>query len=225
MAKTEAPLTLLPEALRSGELDAVALWEPQVQRAKLALGRDAIEFRDPAVYTEKFNLCTTQANLEDPCDAAADRRFRAGADRSGAAAEARTRSRLAARRAGRGAGYRNRRSAWPYLNYPGTLAPDLLDVFERQDAWIAKVQGRAPRTAIALATLIDGAWTRSVYRDASMASLHLDIQRADQLAPALHLGFDHASEFFRRAERDVHAHAAHRVDRARLAHRSCASRR
>jgi sulfonate transport system substrate-binding protein len=66
MAKTQAPLTLLPEALRSGKIDAVALWEPQVQRAKLAIGSDAIEFYDSMVYTEKFNLCTTQANLDNP---------------------------------------------------------------------------------------------------------------------------------------------------------------
>ena len=66
MAHTETPLSLVPEALRTGKIDAVALWEPQPQRAKVALGADAIEFSDPAVYTEKFNLCTTQANLDDP---------------------------------------------------------------------------------------------------------------------------------------------------------------
>lgn len=54
------------------------------------------------------------------------------------------------------------RSAWPYLKYPGTLAPDLLDVFERQDAWIARLEGRAPRSRKALAELIDG----SVLREA-----------------------------------------------------------
>src|SRR5690606_19989218 len=66
MARTEAPISQLPEALRSRRIDAVALWEPQVERARRALGADAIEFYDPAVYTEKFNLCTTRANLEDP---------------------------------------------------------------------------------------------------------------------------------------------------------------
>jgi hypothetical protein len=48
------------------------------------------------------------------------------------------------------------RGAWPYLNYPGTLATDLLDVFERQEAWIARLQRRAPRSREALANLIDG---------------------------------------------------------------------
>ena len=33
MAHTEAPVSRLPEALRSGQIDAVALWEPQAQRA------------------------------------------------------------------------------------------------------------------------------------------------------------------------------------------------
>jgi len=35
------------------------------------------------------------------------------------------------------------------------LAADLLDVFERQEPWIARTQGRAPRTRAALARLID----------------------------------------------------------------------
>ena len=52
------------------------------------------------------------------------------------------------------------REAWPYFNYPGTLATDLLDVFERQEGWIAKVQGRAPRQRDALAQLIDSSVVR-----------------------------------------------------------------
>ena len=75
------------EALRSGEIDAVALWEPQVQSAKLAIGDDAIEFRDPAVYTEKFNLCTHAGQSRRSCAAEAHRRLRAGADRGRAAPE------------------------------------------------------------------------------------------------------------------------------------------
>ena len=52
--------------------------------------------------------------------------------------------------------------AWPRFKYAGTLAPDLLDVFDRQEPWIAKVQGRAPRPREALAKLIDD----SVLREA-----------------------------------------------------------
>ena len=162
MAKTEKPLTQLPTALRGGEVDAVALWEPQVQRAKVAIGDDAIEFRDPAVYTEKFNLCTTRANLDDP---AMRPRIIAFVKALIAAAqrlkhEPETGWRLVADAAG--LDVETVRGAWPCLHYPGTLATDLLDIFERQDAWIAQIENRPPRTRQALATLIDG----SVLREA-----------------------------------------------------------
>jgi NitT/TauT family transport system substrate-binding protein len=52
------------------------------------------------------------------------------------------------------------RGSWPYFNYPGTLATDLLDVFVRQDPWIAKVQKRAPRSRHELAGLIDDSVVR-----------------------------------------------------------------
>ena len=162
MARSSAPLTLLPEALKSGELDAIALWEQELERARLAIGADAIEFRDPAVYTEKFNLCTTAAHLQD-------RQLRA---RIVAFVRALIE---AARRLGNEPepGWRlvaqaaeleieTVKSTWPCLSYPGTLAPDLLDILERQDPWIARIQGRAPQKRAALARLIDD----SVLREA-----------------------------------------------------------
>lgn len=162
MAHTEAPISQVPEALKSGRIDAVALWEPQPQRCKAAIGADAIEFCDPAVYTEKFNLCTRQANLDDPALRArivafvralitAARRLKdepeAGWRRVAQAAEL---------------DIETVRGSWRRFHYPGTLAADLLDVFERQEPWIARLQGRAPRAREALAGLIDD----SVMREA-----------------------------------------------------------
>jgi sulfonate transport system substrate-binding protein len=162
MAHTANPISRLPEALRSGELDAVALWEPQVQRAKLDLGEDAIEFRDPAVYTEKFNLCTTAANLAEPRlrprIVAFVRALIEAAERL--KKEPRVGQELVANAAKLDLDTVS--SAWPYLGYPGTLANDLLGVFQRQEAWIAKIQGRPPRTRDALSKLIDD----SVLREA-----------------------------------------------------------
>jgi NitT/TauT family transport system substrate-binding protein len=155
MARTSMPLTAIPEALRSGEIDAVALWEPQVQRAKLAIGDDAIEFRDPAVYTEKFNLCTTEGNLAN-----ADLRRRiVEFARALVTATRRLKERPDAgwRLVARAAelDIETVRGAWPYLHYPGTLAGDLLDIFERQEGWIAAIERRTPRGRAALAQLID----------------------------------------------------------------------
>ena len=162
MAKTQAPISDLPEALRSGRIDAVALWEPQVQRAKAAIGDDAIEFYDPSVYTEKFNLCTRQANLDDP---ALRGRIVAFVRAVIAAArllrvEPEAGWRLVAKAAQ--LDVETVRASWPFFNYPGTLAADLLDVFLRQEPWIAKVQKRAPRSRQELAALID----ESVVREA-----------------------------------------------------------
>jgi ABC-type nitrate/sulfonate/bicarbonate transport system substrate-binding protein len=155
MAKTQSPLSATPQALCDGKIDAVALWEPQVQRSKLALGEDAIEFCDPAVYTEKFSLCTSQRNLDDPAlrprIVAFVRALAAAAERL--KHEPEVGQKLVARTSG--LDLETVRSAWPYFNYPGTLTPGLLDILERQDVWIAKVQGRAPRTRETLAKLID----------------------------------------------------------------------
>lgn len=164
MARTDAPVSLLPEKLHSGDIDAVALWEPQVERAKRAIGDDAVEFSDPAVYTEKFNLCTTQANLDDP---AMRQRIVAFVWALITAAE-RLKSEpgcswpLVAKAAE--LDIETVRDAWPRFTYPGTLATDLLDVLEREEPWVAGLQNRAPRDRETLAGLIDD----SVLREAQV---------------------------------------------------------
>ncbi|MEQ1772561.1 MAG: ABC transporter substrate-binding protein [Burkholderiales bacterium] len=162
MAKTQAPLSLMPHALRNGDIDAVAVWEPQSQKAKLAIGPDAIEFCDPAVYRELFNLCTTQAKLDDPVIrqkivafvraliVATEQLQRDPQEASLLVAQAAELD------------IESVRNSWPYLNYPGTLSPDLLDVLLPADIWVAKETGRAPRTRGELSKLIDG----SVLREA-----------------------------------------------------------
>jgi NitT/TauT family transport system substrate-binding protein len=153
---------MVPGDIARGDIDAVALWEPQPHRAGVALGADAIEFRDTAVYVEKFNLCTTQRNLGDP----ALRRRITGFVRDVIAAARRLEAdpeagcRLVAKAAG--LDIDTVRGSWSCFSFPGTLAPDLLDAFDRQEPWIAKIQGRAARSRQALARLIDD----SVLREA-----------------------------------------------------------
>ena len=52
--------------------------------------------------------------------------------------------------------------AWAHHSFPALLVPDLLDVLEEEEIWLAGVEGRAPRSRDALAVLIDP----SVLRDA-----------------------------------------------------------
>jgi ABC-type nitrate/sulfonate/bicarbonate transport system substrate-binding protein len=160
MAKTDRPVSRLPEALQRGAIDAVALWEPQVQRAKKLIGDDAIAFYDPAVYTEKFNLCTTQANLDDP--AMRERIVAFVSALIPATRRLRVEPGLGWRLVAKAADLdlETVRDAWPYFSYPGTLATDLLDVFGREEPWVARLQNRAPRDRETLATLIDDSVVR-----------------------------------------------------------------
>ena len=162
MAHTDTPVSLLPQALRKGELDAVALWEPQMQRALVAIGDDAVVFSDAGVYTEKFNLSTTQANLDNP--AMRPRIVEFVRDLTIAAQRMKAESEAACQLVARAAelDIETVRGAWPRFAFAGGLAADLIDVFVRQEVWIAEVEHRSPRNRDALAKLIDG----SVLREA-----------------------------------------------------------
>ena len=51
---------------RAHEIDALTIWEPEIERAAELVGSDAIEFQDRRVYRELFNLHATAASLADP---------------------------------------------------------------------------------------------------------------------------------------------------------------
>lgn len=165
MAHTDSPVSALPQALASGQIDAVALWEPQAERSRYAIGADAIEFYDPAIYAEKFNLCATQASLENPVMRGRIVAFVRAL--IAATKQLRTDPQAGWQLVSKTAGLDldTVRRSWPHVTYPGTLNTDLLDVFVRQEPWIARTQKREPRTREALARLID----MSVVREARRA--------------------------------------------------------
>jgi NitT/TauT family transport system substrate-binding protein len=165
MAHTESPVSDLPQALASGRIDAMALWEPQNERSKFAVGADAIEFYDPAIYSEKFSLCATQASLNDP-------QMRARIVAFVRALIAATRHLRVDPQAGwqlvsrtAGLDLDTVRRSWAHVTYPGTLVTDMLDVCERLEPWIADTQGRPPRSRSELARLIDPSIVREARRD------------------------------------------------------------
>lgn len=155
MAKTESPLTRMPDALRTGQLDAVTVWEPQIERARRAIGDDAIEFSDPAIYSERFSLCTTQALLDDsavrPVIVAFVRALIAATERL--QREPQFAQALVAQAAE--LDMETVEASWPYLTFPGTLVADLLDTLVPVDAWLAKETGRSGRSREQLSQLID----------------------------------------------------------------------
>lgn len=163
MAKTAAPLSALPGALKNGDIDAVCVWEPQLQKAVRTLGDDAIVFCDPALYAEQFCLCSSEAKLQD---AALRPKIVAFVHALIAATKALQRDPQPAQRLVAETASLDMitvTDAWPHLSYPGTLTPRLLDTLVAVDAWQAKHAPRAPRARETLASQID----TSVVREAA----------------------------------------------------------
>lgn len=144
------------------QVDAVAHWEPESEAAFSAFGEDAVELYLPRVYRERYNLNTTAANLADP---AMRRRIvdfvqsvilascEIRADPSDAWA-------TAASTAGRPLHEVAR--SWGRQVYPAYLPDDLLALMVEEEAWLARIDGRASRPRDQLSPLIDP----TVLRDA-----------------------------------------------------------
>src|SRR4051812_19240515 len=152
---TNLAMEKVPDAMKRGELDAMTVWEPEIQNAQDVLGADAIEFQDRPVYRELFNLNTTAENLANPAMRAQIVSF----VRSLIKASAHVRREpqdvwpLVAKSTGYDAALIAR--VWHHEGYPGTLVKDLLDVLTEEELWVAKERNRTPRTRAELASLVD----------------------------------------------------------------------
>jgi NitT/TauT family transport system substrate-binding protein len=149
------PVTAMSTALKDGRVDAIAMWEPESERAISAVGSDAIVLQDRRVYRELFNLNTSTKILADP----GKRRAIVELLRSLIASSEQIRRQprrywplIAAK-----LNYTPETvsKSWPNLRYAGGLVPDLLDVMAEEEVWVAKERNRTPRTRAQLAGLID----------------------------------------------------------------------
>jgi NitT/TauT family transport system substrate-binding protein len=149
------PLSDMPKALAEGKVDAVTIWEPEMENAVRALGSDAIEFSGKGIYREIFNLNTTAAALADP----GTRKRIVELVRAiiAASADVRADPSLAWRYVEAIGAYKTPliAASWAHHSFPATLAPDLLDVMVEEEQFLAGNEGRAPRSRETLATLID----------------------------------------------------------------------
>jgi len=167
LAESDVTLVDLPRdqmavGVVRGEAAAIAMWEPEAQKAVEALGRDAIVFQNNALYRELFSLYTTTDILGD----ARRRKELVGFVRALIVAtdDVKTRPQehfpLIAKTVGQAVDLVSR--SWAHHAFPAAVPGDLLDVMVEEEIWIARNQGRAPRTRAALVALID----RSVLAEA-----------------------------------------------------------
>jgi sulfonate transport system substrate-binding protein len=170
------PITRMSTALKSREVDAVAIWEPESENSAAALGSDAIVLQDRSVYRELFNLQTSTKVLND----ATKRRALVEFVKALVTASARLRDRpreswpLIASKLN----YTEAviAQSWPQLRYQGSIAVDLLDVMTEEERWVAKERNRPPRTREQLAIFID----RSIFSEATRGVAN----KPQTLAPA-----------------------------------------
>ena len=152
---TNRPLAMMKEALLNREIDAVTIWEPEMQRCADALGADAVSFFNAADYREQFSLFSTQAYLSDP--ALRPRIVSLVKSIVIASEQIRRDPRDAWQLVARATrmDVKTIERAWPHNTYPGTLLGNLLDTMVDEEVWVAAETGRAPRSRSQLAPLID----------------------------------------------------------------------
>ncbi len=156
------PLPDMPAALERGDVDAIAIWEPQAHNSEQILGADAVVFQDRSVYRELFDLNTTTEVLGD---AAKRRALVAAVARIVEASE-----RVTSRPPGVWPLLSSKidvsepviSAVWRHFRFAGGLPRDLLDVMVEEERWVAAVQKREPRPRAALEQLVDA----TVLRDA-----------------------------------------------------------
>ncbi len=149
------PVREMTPAIVRGDVDAIAVWEPESERAFNALGADAVGFQDPRVYRELYNLNTTAEALAHPHKRAQIvRLLRAVMD---AARQSETAPEtiwpLVAARSGHPLDVVA--ASWPHHRFPAVLPDDLLDVLVAEEAWLAAQSGRPARSRETLTQLID----------------------------------------------------------------------
>lgn len=152
---TRASMDQMSDALQRGDVDAIAIWEPEPDDAIKQLGADAIVFQDRSVYREVFNLHARAADLADPAKRRSIVTFvRAVADAT-AALKADPAPYWPHVSSVTGFSLEQIAAGWPEMEFPVRIIPDMLEVLVEEEPWVAKQQGREPRSREQLATLID----------------------------------------------------------------------
>jgi sulfonate transport system substrate-binding protein len=162
----ETGMDQMSDALARGDVDVISIWEPEPEDAIRRLGDDAVVFQDRSVYREVFNLHARAPDLADPDKRRSIVTFvRAVADATDAL---RNDPEPLWPHVASITGFTTEEIswAWPEMQFPVRIIPDMLDVLEEEEAWVARERNRVPRSRSELAGLIDA----SVLEDALAGS-------------------------------------------------------
>jgi NitT/TauT family transport system substrate-binding protein len=160
---TEEDVTIVPitpasemaTALKDGRADAVAMWDPETARAALAVGDDAVVLQDKSVYRELFNLNTSAKVIADPSKRRAVVEFLRSLMTATQRIQGRPQDFWPYISSKLNHSVELLEKSWPQLRFTNGIVPDVLDVLEQEEPWVAKERNRTPRPRAQLATLID----------------------------------------------------------------------
>jgi NitT/TauT family transport system substrate-binding protein len=155
----------MSDALQRGDVDAIAMWEPEPADAITQLGDDAIVFQDRSVYREVFNLHARGADLADPAKRRSIVEFVRAVARASEALKTDPERHWPHVSSITGFSLEEIAAGWPEMEFPVAIIPDMLDVLEVEEVWVAKERNRTPRSREELAAFID----RSVVEEALAA--------------------------------------------------------
>lgn len=145
----------MPAALKRGDVDAVAIWEPHAQNALEALGRDALELKHPFVYRERFNLNTTTKVLGDPEKRRALVDFIRVLLRTSERIRTRPSSAKMLLAKSIGSPERTIGRVWNQFRFPASIPEYLPAMLGNAEDFVAGVQHRQPQSESILSALID----------------------------------------------------------------------
>jgi NitT/TauT family transport system substrate-binding protein len=145
----------MAEALARGEADVMATFEPEPEVAMRLLGSDGIVLQDRKVYREAFNLNARAKDLADPDKRKAIVRFVRAVSDATRALKKNPDPYLPHISSVLGFTVEQIGWGWPETEFPVHIIPDMLDVLETEEQWLAKVSNRAPRSRAELAKFID----------------------------------------------------------------------
>lgn len=145
----------MSEALARGEVDAISIWEPEPEDAIHRLGNDAVVLQDRSVYRELFNLHARATDLADVEKRRAIVAFVRAVAKATAALK--TDPKRYWQHVSNVTGFTPEEIGWgwPEMEFPVKIVPDMLDVLESEEVWVAKQSNRTPRTRQELAKFID----------------------------------------------------------------------
>jgi NitT/TauT family transport system substrate-binding protein len=151
----DLPRDQMAAGVVTGKADAIVMWEPEAEKAVLALGSNLTLFQDNRNYRELFSLYTTTEVLGDARRRQELVAFVRGLLESAERLKTRPADQfpIVSRSVNQTVDWVAR--SWPHHAFPMAVPADLLDVMTEEEQWVARNQQRVPRTREALAAFIE----------------------------------------------------------------------